>query len=187
VDGDDQSPGRDDERRLVKGLGLALSIVGALVTIWGLVSSKNELFPNDRPVLHRWRALRPRLRRAWRFVLRRPAPPPQIVHAQVATALLSATGHAFGHVTAGPGATTEHRIELVERNIEQLRERDSEIESRVGKVAGRVDAVETELRNEIARLHEAIPQSVGGRNGQGFTIAWIGVLIGLVGTVLSSI
>ena len=52
---------------------------------------------------------------------------------------------------------------------------------------GQLEQLRGEMLSMEGRLREHTRTSVGGRHGEGFTVAWVGVLIATVGTVLGAL
>ena len=166
--------------------GLILSVGGLGVTLWGLDSLARDLFPH-RPLPHR---------QAWQWVKRhvlRQKPHLEELHVH---AVLSAVGSMRVRLQAlnsRPDAAAPHdewaaywdsRFKVVEEKIDWLTGDMGQGNSDLRAALQQETSERTAADNVLA---ENVRSWLGGEGGKGLTIAWCGIAVTILGTILQSI
>lgn len=117
----------------------------------------------------------------------RPRFSPQAIHLQASGVALGVTGmKAHMTIQAGPKATIEHRVEILEKNITHLTDEVAVIERNLGgklnNLSNKLEAARDEQQAAARRTHEQLRRSVA----EGIPLGWIGVLFFLFGIVIST-
>lgn len=166
--------------------GLLLQVIGLVLAVWGVASTKGDLFPGH-PLPHR---------RAWswtkRTVRRRQGRTHtlEVSGSIIATSAMSAfvqtlPGRPDPDATAGEwGTYLERKVD----NLAELREHDHrEWKERTDRLGSSLDTERTERVADVARLEQRIGIAVGGEGGSGLDMAWWGLTLTLVGTVVAGV
>lgn len=167
--------------------GSGLQVIGGLVTIWGLDKSIRDLFPKSRGFLPF--AV---IRKIWSSIKRRLLRRRTIVATGAAAGLGQLTATAEGYSQKSPPTTNDieqlqeyvivevanlhTRIDFVRRKQkEEMREFHTAVDGRF-----------QEVRELMAQFRHEVPVLIGGKGGRGLEMAAWGVLIAIIGTVISA-
>jgi hypothetical protein len=167
--------------------GLILSVGGLGVTLWGLDSLAHDLFPN-RPLPHR---------QAWAWVKRHnPFRKSHTTDIRIggATATLGIAASARGTATRGrpaADAPPELWVDYWESHIEALGKRIDWLTEDLRKASTDLSERLSQERAERVAADDALAEKVrswlGGEGGKGLTIAWCGIGVTILGTILQGI
>lgn len=166
-------------------LGVALDVIGLLIALWGVDELSRELFPN-RPLPHRavWRWVRSKL--PW---LRRDAtvrPKTITSQARIGTPRLSADP-----ARPSPGASEDEWFDYWDERIKKTREQIRWVSDDLTKVnailGDRISEESKERERAVRELSEKARAWLGGDQGRGLLLTFLGLLVTLVGTVLQGV
>lgn len=167
-------------------VALVFQVVGLGLAIWGVAATKWELF--------RGRPLPPG--RAWASVKRAVGRRKGGTHYIETGGSIAAVGSMSAFVQTlpmrpGPDASAGEWGAYLEKkvdNVEELRVRgEQEWRKRTDRLSESVDRERTERATAIAGLEQRIGTAIGGEGGSGLDLAWWGLALTLVGTLISGV
>jgi len=155
---------------------MGLQLIGVILIGVGLRDTRRAF--NDQPTtlqaIRQWWAGRPRLS------------PKHVALEARALAIATAAGSARASVSAGPSATLEHRVEVLERAhaalFDEVGKLSAEIRQKIGELS---DAITTE-RGERQQAERSISEQLKKAIAEGLPLARVGAICFFAGIACGS-